>query len=164
MSVESLLTDLAACLCAELTPEDADGPDVCFCDVAPGQTFAHDYAWGCKGGRCGAAWVRLASAYPAEGLGVPADSRTSGCGTGLGVDIEMGVIRCLKTPKDGTPPKAADMSAAALRQIADMLAIRRTIKCCPALEDIEFLLGTYQPIGPGGLVIGGTWTLSAVFE
>lgn len=162
MTMESLLCDLAACLCAELTPDGATEPDLCFCDVVPGQIFAHDYAWQCAdSGKCGAAWVRLVTAYPASGLGIPAEPGRP-CGVLLGADIELGVIRCLEQESNGEAPPAPVMNAAAIGEIGDMLAIRRAIACCPALADLDFALNTFQPIGPAGMVTGGTWSISVV--
>lgn len=159
MSLEEVLCDLAACLCAELTPAGAVEPDLCYCDVAPGAIFAHDYSWECDD-KCGAAWVRLANGYNAEGLGIP--SQNQGCGTLVGMDIEMGVIRCLEQEERGKPPTAESMRAAFNQQISDMLAIRRAVRCCEALGDLDYLLGVYQPIGPTGMVVGGTWTITLV--
>jgi hypothetical protein len=160
VTIGEILASIAACVCAELTPDGADGPDVCFCDVVPGQVFAHDYVWGCEAdGKCGAAWVRMITAYPAVGVGVPADKRP-GCGFLLGVDVEIGVIRCLEAGENGNAPEAEVMNAAAMQEIDDMIAIRRAIMCCDALEDIDISLGNYQPTGPAGMVFGGTWALS----
>jgi hypothetical protein len=157
VSLASVLCDLAACLCAELTPPGASEPDLCFCDVVPGSIFAHDYAWECED-KCGAAWVRLASGYNAEGVGVP--SVSLGCTNFVGIDIEVGVIRCLVQEEAGQPPLAENMNAAATQQIADMLAMRRAIKCCEALVDLDYILGVYQPTGPQGMIVGGTWTIT----
>lgn len=160
MTPGDLLVDLASCLCAEFTPTGGTEPDLCFCDVAPGQTFAHDYVWECDD-KCGAAWVRLANAYPAVGVGVPAENRI-GCGALLGFDIEIGVIRCLEQESTGEAPPAETMSAAALTQVDDLIAMRRAVMCCDALKDEDYSLNTYQPVGPQGMVVGGTWTLSVV--
>lgn len=157
--LDELLCDLAACVCAQLTPDGADGPDLCFCGVAPGAQFAHDYTWECDQA-CGSAWVRVMTAYPTTGTGIPVDPTTGGCGTLLGVDIEVGVVRCLEAGPDGEPPSAEAMMNAARRQWSDMLAVRTAIRCCSALDPKDYILNSYQPIGPAGLLVGGTWTLS----
>lgn len=162
MSHYSLLCDIAACLCAELTPEGAPGSGLCFCGVAPGRTFAEDYIFGCDS-KCGAAWVRLITAYPADGPGLRAENPTR-CGSFLGADIEVGVIRCVEQESDGAPPTEAAMEDATAQQIADMVAIRKALACCPSLNDLDYSLGHYTPSGPNGAVVGGTWTVSVVFE
>jgi hypothetical protein len=160
MTPYELLCDLAACLCAELTPEGAPGPDLCFCGIAPGQQFAEDYIWGCDT-KCGSAWVRLITAYPADGVGAPADG-VVGCGRGLGVDIEIGVLRCVEQPGDGSAPTEEMLAAASVAQMNDLLAVRRMIACCPSLNDVDYSLGVYTPVGPRGAVVGGRWTLSVL--
>lgn len=158
MSPYDLLCNLAACLCAELTPDGAPEPDLCFCGLVPGQVFAHDYAWECDS-KCGAAWVRLVTAYPAEGVGVPAENRL-GCGTLLGMDIEVGVIRCITQEPDGNPPTVEELETAAANQFADMIASRKAIKCCEGLQQYDHSLSVYQPLGPQGMVTGGAWVVS----
>lgn len=159
MDPYSLLVDLAACLCAELTD---DGEfDLCFCGVMPGQQFAQDYLWGCDNGNCGAAWVRLITAYPADGVGEPAEE-PQGCRNSLGIDIEIGVIRCIEQPADGEAPTEAMLAAAAVLQMADLMAVRKMLACCSTLQDFDYALGTYTPSGPQGAITGGRWTLSVL--
>lgn len=161
MNLNELLCDIAACLCAELTPDGAAEPDLCFCGVIPGQTFAHDYVWGCNNGKCGAAWVKLMTAYPAVAPGVP-DEQAGNCGFGLGIDVEIGTIRCVEQPADGSPPDEEMMAAAVRNQMSDLVAIRRAVACCDALADLDFILGNYVPIGPQGGIAGGTWAISVM--
>lgn len=152
----ALLTDIAACLCAEL------GDGLCFCGVVPGREFAHDYIWTCDtDGPCGAAWVRLVTAYPADGVGVRQQNPT-GCGTSLGLDVEVGVLRCVEQPSNGKAPTEEMLAVAAEEQLGDLVAIRRMLSCCSSLTDLDYTLGTYTPIGPRGAVAGGTWSLSVL--
>jgi hypothetical protein len=156
----ALLTDLAACLCNELTPEGEESHGLCFCGVMPGEVVAADAGWNCDD-LCGMAWTRLESSYPATSLGeFQGDENT--CGTFLGLDIELGVLRCVEGGDNGEAPEAAEWERATELQLGDMVAMRRAVQCCPALEEIDFLLGTYSPIGPQGLVAGGIWTVSVL--
>lgn len=159
MAISDVLTDLAACLCAELTPEGEEGPGLCFCGVLPGNQAALEYTWECDD-LCGMAWVRLALSYPANGIGI-VDERPSNCGAELGVDIEVGIIRCLELPEDGEAPDGATMLASSIEQADDIEAIRRAIACCSPLAETGYILGPYQPYGPQGGIVGGWWTVYA---
>lgn len=157
-----VLVDLAACLCATLETEGL--PEPCFCGVMPGAQVALDYS-GCFSDDCGGngmAWVRLAGFYQANGPGALA-TQAGQCGVGLGVDIEVGVIRCISAGEnDGSPPSAADMLAASLLQYADMAAMRKAFLCCTTLSLKDTVIGQYTPIGPQGGIVGGTWQIFTV--
>src|SRR5262245_47959666 len=110
--VFTVVSDLAACLCAEIetTP---DLPALCFCGVVPGEVAAQDYSGDGSGGKCGMAWVRLASLYPASGVGEP-NTNAGNCDAGLGADIEMGVMRCITVGDAmGNPPTPTQLLDAA---------------------------------------------------
>lgn len=149
-----LMTDLAACLCAKIDPND----EMCACGIVPGTQVAADM--GSCDHACGQAWVRLITAYPAVAPGVGPSDPSAACGTFLGADIEIGVVRCIEVPLDGSPPDSGMLEAATIQQIDDLALMRSVIACCDGLADIDYVLGTYSPIGPQGLVAGGTWTLS----
>lgn len=161
MRIADVLTDLAACLCAELTPDGAEGPDMCFCGVMPGAQPAMMLS--CADGNCkGQAWVRLTGAYPAVAPAIQSEVGTGGCGTFLGFDIEVGIARCIEVPYDGQAPTVEMQEAAVIAQVDDIQTIRKVIACCPTLRELEYELGTYIPIGPEGVVVAGFWTVSVV--
>lgn len=153
------LTALTACLCAEIQDPAWGVPDVCFCGITPGESAIGQYAGNCDE-TCGMAWVRLVGVYPATGVGV-VDVTPGNCGQGLGVNVEMGIMRCMNVGDDlGNPPPPEDLVAAVELQVADMLIMQRALYCCDAIPAKEILLQAYVPLGPegaGGLV-GGTWT------
>jgi hypothetical protein len=157
-----LLTDLAACLCVTL--EDWGLPPTCFCGVLPGQSVALDYFGGCEDDSCGngMAWVRLAALYPAMVVGVP--NQTPGnCDTTLGIDFEIGVVRCISAGlDDGEPVPVEELAASTYLQTQDALAMRAAMACCSPLTSKDYVLGAYTPYGPEGLVVGGTWTAVVV--
>lgn len=155
-----LMMDLAACLCNELTPAGKSDPGLCFCGVLPGDSIAADVGFEC-GESCGMAWVRMETAYPATNVGIP-DADENTCGNFLGADLEIGVLRCIELPSGLEVPDAAELESVTAFQVGDMLAMRRAVKCCPALDDVEYLLGTYLPLGPEGGVVGGIWTVSVL--
>lgn len=153
--ITTLLTDLATCLCAQILSDDL--PPVCFCGVVPGEQVALDYSGDCEDA-CGMAWVRLVMSYPSTVIGVP--SVTPGnCGLGIGVDVEMGIVRCISVGGvDGQPPSPAELAAAAVLQQADLMAMWRAVSCCRNSND--WMIGVYTPFGPEGGLVGGTLTLS----
>jgi hypothetical protein len=161
--VYRLLTELSACLCAQVSDEANGLSGVCFCGVIPGDAAVMDYADNCEGDVCGMAYVRLVSAYPAETPNVLV-STPGNCGKQLGLDIEMGLLRCFSAGLDETAalPTEAEMLEAAQTQFGDMFALIRAVSCCDLLPDSEYVLGPYTPAGPMGGVYGGTITLAAV--
>lgn len=153
-TVFSTLTDLATCLCSQIV---VDGlPDVCFCGVIPGEAASAMYTGDCTK-KCGMAWVRLMSAYPAAGVGIPSE-QVGNCGSGMGYDVEVGMLRCTPIGEATTPPTPGQLLGAAELQHADMMVIRKAIACCPGSTD--WRLSTYAPMGPGGGLVGGFWVVT----
>lgn len=153
MDISAILADLSTCLCAQILTDDL--PPVCVCGVLPGDEVALDYAGDCDDA-CGMAWVRLTTAYPSVSVGVPTGV-PGNCTTAIGVEIEMGIVRCLDVGEGGTPPEFASLTASAVLQVADMMAMWRAVHCCQNARD--FIIGQYVPIGPQGGLIGGTLPL-----
>lgn len=151
--VYDTLTNIAACLCAEV--EEADGPDLCFCGVIPGDAVVAEYAGDCDS-KCGMAWVRLITAYPSVAVGQQS-LRLGNCGNQVGFEVEMGILRCI--PMDEEPLEPEELAAATDQQITDMSTMRRAITCCDSLSSKDFILGPYAPSGPLGGLVGGTWTI-----
>lgn len=152
--VGPVLTDLATCLCAQILTDGL--PPVCVCGVMPGIQVAMDYAGDCDDA-CGMAWVRLLTSYPSVAVGLRTD-RPGNCSAGIGLEVEMGIVRCLNVGDGTNPPDPADLSAAALLQSADMMAMWRAVACCRNSKD--WALGPYAPYGPEGGLVGGLLTMS----
>lgn len=150
MDVKGLLDDLAGCVCAAVNSDNS----LCFCGILVG-TAPYNVTGECKK-KCGQAWVRLVSAYPSTVLG-EADLTDNNCGKSLGLDIEIGVMRCFPIKETY---KTEDLLAVSDKQVADMLAMRQAILCCDFEADV--ILGEYTPLGPEGEGghVGGVWNLS----
>lgn len=155
-AVSVALTDLATCLCAQIV---ADGlPDVCFCGVIPGEAASAMYAGDCtRAKKCGMAWVRLISVTPASGVGITIE-QPGNCSTGIGYDVEMGMLRCTPIGTATEPPSPAQLLASAQLQYDDMMSMRRAVACCNGSRD--WMIGAYTPMGPGGGMVGGAWTVT----
>lgn len=155
-SVQEKLEQIAACVCAQI---EVDGlPATCFCGILPGAEIALDHVGDCAEGVCGMAWVRLIAVYPSTIVGQPNESPNN-CSSLIGMDVELGIVRCASMPADdGTPPSAADLQADAALQVADLMALRKAVFCCGNEKDL--VLGAYTPVGPAGGAVGGFWTLS----
>lgn len=152
--ISTILADLSVCLCAQL---DMDGlPPTCFCGVMPGNEVALDYAGDCEDA-CGMAWVRLITSYPSVSLGNPVEN-PGNCSTGIGLEVEMGVIRCIDLGDGMEPPPKESLEASSYLQNADMMAMWRAVACCRQSKD--WAIGQYTPMGPEGGVVGGTLSLS----
>lgn len=161
MNPYDLLVDLAGCLCAQI---ETDGsPPTCFCGVVPGDAAAQQYTGNCAD-KCGMAWVRGASVYPSAAVGVQ-DTQAGNCGTGVGMDVEVGIMRCVPFgDAAGNLPSAEALLAATQLQMTDAMTMRRALYCCEAIDNMDFILGNYTPIGPLGGLLGGTWAISVAVE
>jgi hypothetical protein len=153
------LTVLATCLCAEIKNPAWGVPDVCFCGVVPGDAVFGMYAGDCND-VCGMAWVRMVTVYPSHAVG-SLITEPANCEYGLGVDVEMGITRCMSVgDEQGNLPSPAQQLAAVELQVADALIMQRALYCCDAIPHKDVILGQYQTIGPEGGLIGGTFTMS----
>lgn len=149
------LNDLATCLCAQCldSSECGETPPLCFCGIVPGQEVALEYHGNCDD-VCGMAWVRMTSLYPAIQVG-QVNTNSGNCASMTGVDVELGIMRCMPVGEaDGSPPSAEQLLAATELQVKDALALWQAVMCCQGSSD--FLVGQYQPFGPEGGIVGGT--------
>lgn len=155
-TIESTVVELATCLCAEIADPVNNVPDVCFCGVIPGEAASAMYGGDCTK-KCGMAWVRMVTAYGAAGVGNVVTT-PGNCSTGIGFDVEMGMLRCTPIGEATKPPKPEELLASAQLQLADMMVMRKAVACCPGSRD--WSLGAYTPMGPGGGLVGGFWVIS----
>ena len=154
--VGQVLENLATCLCAQI---EIDGlPPTCFCGTMPGAEVPLDYAGDCDD-VCGMAWVRMIASYPSTSVGAAAE-RPGNCAMGIGVDIEVGIVRCLDVGEGGEPPTPESMAEATRLQAADMMAMWRAVACCHGSKD--WMMGQYQPYGPEGALVGGMFQVAVV--
>lgn len=163
MRATALLTDLAACLCATITDTPGVG-EVCFCGVIPGDGVVTDYAGCSQWERNGMAWVRQTLMYPASGIDV-VNTTVNNCASLTGMDIELGMVRPVAVVDDrGNPPTPEEYEAAAAVMNDDAEVMLAAVQCCDRLHDLDYILGTYQPFGPLGGVVGGTWSVAVVLD
>lgn len=153
----TIIEALATCLCAQIKDDGLDEP--CYCGVMPGFEVAWDIGE-CDDGSCGIAYVRLGNVYPSSQVGV-ATVNPGNCAIGTGLDIEMGMLRCFELNEDGSPSSPAQLLEASRIQYADILVMQKALVCCEWLPAEDFVVGTYQPVGPSGGVVGGAFPLSA---
>lgn len=153
------LTALATCLCAAIEDPNSGVPKVCFCGIIPGNAIPVEYTGDC-GDTCGAAWVRLVSAYPSNTVGV-LHTQPTVCDAGMGIDVEVGILRCISVgDAQGNPPEPAELLAAAELAMNDALLMWKAVLCCDAYTGHDVILGQYQPFGPEGGLTGGAFTMS----
>lgn len=149
--VNSILIELADCLCREI--KDRGMPDPCFCGVLPGDEAPLVWCNACEGGQ---AWVRLI------GVGTPnadIDIPMNRCMGVLAVQIEMGMVfGWLPVDEDGEAKDMSDNLAAVERQTAEMDVMYRVLTCCNLTIDESVSNLGYAPVGPNGTCLGGVWT------
>jgi hypothetical protein len=162
MRVQQLLDNIAQCLCDAIAA--APVPGVCFCGVVPGDGVVTDFAGSCADENQGMAWVRQTMLYPASGLNVVNESPMN-CGSAVGLDIEIGMIRPAATVDTyGNPPTADQYRALSALTNDDAIIMWRALACCTSLTELDYTLGTYQPFGPMGGVVGGVWTAAVILD
>lgn len=148
-------TELAAALCAQIT---VDGlPEPCFCGLLPGEQVAFDYCAPCNdiSGQCGMAWVRM------TGVTMEQFETGSTCILVQQATFEVGIARCAPgLDADGQPPSVEEQDASTQAQITEADTIYCAIN--EALKDkrADWSIGAYRPIGPQGLCVGGSWTVT----
>jgi hypothetical protein len=65
----------------------------------------------------------------------------------------------------GYTPPTLEQNVEALRlQLADMAAMRRAVECCFGDAEIDYILGSYNPITVEGDCLGGVFTVYASGE
>jgi len=150
------LVQLTDCLCAELVKSGL--PPTCICSPMPGEAIAADYVSPTQG----MAWVRVAGVYPTSAF--PAQEQTAaGCLLPMAVSLEVGVLYCAPVTegRSNNPPGLAQMFDSTRLQMAAMAAMLRAIECCLGSANRKGVsLGGYTPNGPGGGVVGGSWTVT----
>lgn len=148
------MLQLAGCLCQQIAESGLPSP--CFCGVVEGSEPSLDCG-ACEDG-CGAAWVRLDSAFPTSD-GINLDPLAK-CSSRLGFTLEVGITRCFSPFGDaeGNQPGIAEHLEATRIQLADMSAMFRAIQCCFS-EDDDYNLGQYTPLPFLGGCGGGSWSL-----
>lgn len=148
--VGALLTNLAACLCAELATasEESGIPAPQLCTVLPGSAVAFDY---CDNG--GMAFSRLVGIAPVV-------TNASRCATEFEVSVDVSIMRCAPMiGEEGELPTAAEQLAASMLQNFDMGVLHKVLTCCKVPDSfMDLTLGTFVPIGPEGGCLGGVWT------
>ena len=157
--VTAILEAVAACLCAEIQNPANGVPDVCFCGIVPGDNTPAMYAGNCKT-RCGMAWTRLITLYPSNAVGATT-VEPARCDTGMGIDIEVGMLRCISVGDErGNLPTPQEQTDAVKLQLADAFVMWKALLCCTAFPSGDVILTPYQPIGPEGGLVGGRFTAS----
>lgn len=161
MATMDVLERLATCLCAQI---EADGsPPTCFCGVVPGEAAASLYGGNCRNA-CGMAWVRLSLLYPSSAVGEQ-NTEIGNCSGGLGADIEIGIMRCVKIGDNfGNAPTDDELLGASTQQAIDAMTLFRTVFCCDAIDSKDVIVGSYTPIGPAGGLVGGSLSMSVAIE
>lgn len=153
------LVALRDCLCEQIKTDGLC--DVAFCGIVPGEAAAGDY-FNCGGTANGMAWVRLSNAYMATAVGVT-DLTIGNCSKSIGYEVELGIMRCAAVASvNGIPPSPKAVNEEAAQQIADMETLFNTVRCCSAFSTKDHVVGSYQPLGPEGGVLGGILTVSLV--
>ena len=155
---------LLACLCERLIDTVA-GP-ACVCCLYHGTTVPMDYCDSVSAEGNGQAWVRVNRIYPA-GARFPVQSfEVTPCKIpSWGVELVMGVYRCVAVLDDaGNPPTCDQITADATKLLSDAAAMRLAAVCCfPEGADTIAVVGDYQPLGPQGGCAGGALSITVQF-
>lgn len=154
VALENAIIEFTGCI-------DDALPDVCSVGFTLGEgyvPFDPDPEDGCKADdvACSQAWVRAMNVQPKAGSGVGFSGED--CSVTLSLELEVGVLRCIKIPPRGAAPRATDVLVAGMQALTDMNAILCAALGCDVWDSIE--IGQWNPNGPLGGQYGGTWTFS----
>lgn len=136
-------------------------PDICSVGFTIGESyvpFDPDPGEACKSteAKCSQAWLRIMNILP---KGVSTGFGGADCSMSLTADIEVGVLRCIPTPKKGKAPTETDVLVYAMQAFTDANAILCAVTSCDAWDEVP-LVGRWNPSGPLGGQYGGIWTFS----
>jgi hypothetical protein len=130
---------------------------VCRSFINPGDNAPHD-SCEAAGGSDGQLWVANTSST----AGWPTtNSDPITCATPFAETIELGITRCAQGKlQDTSPyvPPPALVTADAVQQQVDKLALKNAILCCLGVSGKDLLPPIWEPIEPQGGCVGGTWT------
>jgi hypothetical protein len=149
---------LLACLESGL---DAYGVPACRTFIQPGAVAPWDACGMSEGGAEGQAWVAVERMYPVRDFPTPHTPARPEA-VEYAADIVVGVLRCAATVDDeGRPPPVEAVMADSVAQTRDAGILRDVLLCCfvPAVGASvgEFVLGSWEPLGPLGGCVGGQW-------
>lgn len=150
------LVNLAACVETQFAEDNR--PKTCFHGVIPGEGVTALWAGECENDICGMTWVRMISAYPSNTTGV-SDVTSNPCDLDLGMDVEVGVLRCTNVLIEDAETDEAESLEVSSDIMADMMSLRRAILCCFDADKSQRILGNWTPMGPLGMLVGGVWTV-----
>lgn len=146
-----MLANLSKCLCDELAKDGYT--DMCFCGVQAGEQVLADYI---QEGSCAMAWVRLAGAQGAQGEQgqLTPVNRYSSMSV---IQIEVGHATAAVVPEGLETITEDQYAQMALDQATMMESAKRAIECCTWAKWDTIYLGQWQPYGPEGGIVGGSW-------
>lgn len=107
-------------------------------------------------------WLRQGEISPVLREGQPT---VTSCGVGLQVDVEIGFLTCYPVEPDGDPLDVDQNLEITTLVNAAMMALFKAIACCNWPENptshVKATMNVtgWNPAGPIGGVIGGTWAL-----
>ena len=141
---------------AEKALAECGRPPVCRSAVYPGAQAVWDQCGPCDADCMGMLYVRSDVAFPFEVFpNVAADGR---CALPMAHQIELGIVRCAPMMDDeGEPPAPDDITDAALGLLGDQRALRVAISRLGS--DKVRALVNWQPQGPQGGCVGGSWAV-----
>lgn len=133
--------------------------DICSYGLTIGETyvpFDPDNDDGCDAEdvACSQVWVRVMGISP-----IMSDSfETADTAAVMRLTIEVGVLRCLDIPEEGSAPTATEVLVASMQAMSDMHAIFCAAMSCEVWNSIDS--GDWNPMGPLGGQYGGSWTFT----
>lgn len=159
-----IANDLLECLRGEMKKVPRPPASVC---LRPGTQV--DPLISTKDDECcsGLAWVRIAQIFPSSGNFPQPDSDTlTNCQVlRWGVVLEMGAVRCAPTPNQRQIPTCEEWTAVVEDVANDAAAMRRAVVCCYGVDpDVEFLVGSWQPLQTEGRCAGGVMQVTVAAD
>lgn len=152
-AVLPLAEELLGCFCP-LLAETVGGMPECGCCLSLGPAVADVEH----------AWVRVVRIYPSGGRFPAQAFDVESCPANeWGVELELGVFRCVATiDDDGRPPSCDQVRRDVEVQLDDAAAMRQAVNCCFADDDRLMVVGPWEPIPPQGGMAGGRMTVTVL--
>lgn len=153
-AVLPLADALLACFCP-LLEQTTGGMPECGCCLLPGPAVADVEH----------AWVRVSRIYPSGSRFPLQAADIARCALNeWGVELELGVFRCVSVLDDeGRPPSCDQLRRDAEVIGDDAAAMRQALLCCFA-DGRDVVVGAWEPYEPSGGMAGGRMTVTVRVE
>lgn len=148
-------TMLQLVACAQAENDRSGLPAVGYAMVQPGVQVVLDHVG--NGKECAEIIVNMTTSYPVDIF--PNPDFTGTCSSTMAYEVQLAIFRCSPQPKNGRAPSITEQLESTRIHLADKAAMLRAIQCCFQTQKRDYIVRSFLPYGPQGVVVGGAWLI-----